>query len=116
MLKSESFNNNNHLFFKVKESGDQQAEEACAKSESCEQVCTSCKCRLRDIEDCIISTDAEKVTEKDDDGNITEPEVTSEILTDIENEQQKEEDSKGIVQEELENITTNEVSLVKYIY
>lgn len=26
---------------------------------SCEQVCTNCKCKLRDIEECIMSTDAQ---------------------------------------------------------
>lgn len=84
---------------------EELTEEECAKSKSCEQVCTNCKCKLTDIEDCVVSTDIEITTEDDD-----ELEENSEEITQIENEEEEIHTEK-IDQEEIENITTDEVDV-----
>ncbi|XP_025193963.1 membrane-associated guanylate kinase, WW and PDZ domain-containing protein 3-like [Melanaphis sacchari] len=90
----------------VNESANQLVEEN--KSKSCEQVCTNCKCKLSDIEDCIIPTDTVTEIEKyDSDHNIEEHEET--LDKHIENEIERQEEHQcGIDQEKVENIIINE--------
>lgn len=94
------------IIFKVKESDDQQLMEECTKQEHCEQVCTNCKCKLRDIEDCVVSTDTE----------IEDTEQTAEVheehlekIMEIENEE--EEETKIMDEQGMENSTSNEVNI-----
>lgn len=93
------------LFFKQKESKDQQVVEECTKQENnCEQVCTNCKCKLRDIEDYVVSTDT--VIEGDTDQTKVQEENLEQII-EIENE---EEESNTIDQDEMGD--TNKVSML----
>jgi len=90
----------------VEESETQQVEEECVNQDICVQVCTSYKCKLRDIEDCVVSTDTATVTEEDDIEVNEIHEENPENLAEIENEEEemlKETDRNEICD------TTNEV-------
>lgn len=94
------------IIFKEKESDDQQLVEACTKQENCEQVCINCKCKLRDIEDCVVSTDT--VTE-DTEQTAEVHEEHLEKIMEIENEE--EEEANIIDGQGMESSTSNEVSI-----
>ncbi|XP_026811011.1 membrane-associated guanylate kinase, WW and PDZ domain-containing protein 3-like [Rhopalosiphum maidis] len=90
----------------INESENQLVEEN--KSNTCEQVCTNCKCKLSDIEDCIVSTDT--ITEKekyDSDHNVEDHEESLDKSIKVEIERE-EEPQYEIDQEKIENINTNE--------
>lgn len=89
----------------VNESENELVEEN--KSNSCEQVCTNCKCKLSDIEDCIVSTDTVTEIGNDEiDHNVEEFEENLENHIEIKTEDHEEQ--CGIDHEEKENIKTNE--------
>ncbi|XP_060840349.1 membrane-associated guanylate kinase, WW and PDZ domain-containing protein 3-like [Rhopalosiphum padi] len=90
----------------INESENQLVEEN--KSKSCEQVCTNCKCKLSDIEDCIVSTDTIIEKEKyDSDHNVEDHEESLDKSIEVEIEGE-EEPQYEIDQEKIENINTNE--------
>lgn len=94
------------FFFKVNESNEnEQVEKENIKIQSCEQICTNCKCKLTDIEDFVDAT----VSEKDSTEFINVQQIdSSEELNEIEEEKEsKEIDSE----EEVEHNTINEVSI-----
>lgn len=68
----------------MKESENQQVVEECVKQEICEQVCVNCK--LRDIEDCVVSTDTTAIEQDDTEVNEIYKE-NSEKLVESENEE-----------------------------
>lgn len=98
------------MFFKVKESNEnKQVEEENIKIESCEQICTNCKCELRDIEDFVEAAVSVVASEKD---NTEFIEVQQTDSSQELNENEEEEGPKEIDSEkELENNTIHEVSI-----
>lgn len=104
------------VFFKIKKPEDQQIEE-CIKSVSCEQVCTNCKCKLRDIEDCIVSEKLTITVEENNnedskklDEDFEEDNENSEEIIDTENKEEENlKEIEYINEKEIESITTNEV-------
>lgn len=101
-------NNTFLIYLKVEESENQQVEEECVKQDICVQVCTSNKCKLRDIEDCVVSTDTGTATEEDDIEVNEIHEENPEKLAETENEE--EEVSKATDGNEISD-TTNEVGI-----
>lgn len=94
----------------MKESNEnKQVEEENIKIESCEQICTNCKCKLRDIEDFVDAAVSVVTSEKDSTEFITVQQTdSSEELN--ENEEEKEPEEIDL-EKELGNNTINEVSI-----
>ncbi|XP_015370062.1 PREDICTED: membrane-associated guanylate kinase, WW and PDZ domain-containing protein 3-like [Diuraphis noxia] len=89
----------------VNESENQLVKEN--KSNPCEKVCTNCKCKLSDIEDCIVSTDTVTEIENCDiDHNVDD--IKEDFEKHIEIEIEGDEEKCGIDHEENENIKINE--------
>ncbi|XP_025408250.1 RING finger protein B-like [Sipha flava] len=81
--------------------------EECTKLKSSEQVCTNCKCKLTNIENCVVSTDIVITKERNDVECAEEHEDNSKEITQIENEEEEIHTEK-IEQKGIENITTEE--------
>lgn len=92
----------------MKEPENQQLEEECVKQDICEQVCTNFKCKLRDIEDCVASTDTATVTEEDAVNDVHKE--NSEKPGEIENEEVE------VLMEIDENEISNTINEVRIYY